>query len=111
MKKFIVIKTTFEAIHCWPECPIDEVQFLQHPHRHEFYVTMKWEVHHNDRDKEFIVMKREVDFWLQANYDKKDIGRKSCEDICDELKTAFKDAVFISVFEDNENGVVALYAD
>lgn len=107
MKRFIVIKTQFEGIHHWPECPIKEVDFLCHPHRHIFHVTVKWAVSHTDRDKEFIVQKRKVDSFLKQLpvY----LGRVSCEDLCDNLKTVFPDAVFISVFEDNENGAEVHY--
>lgn len=109
MKKFIVINTTFEGIHCWPECPIDEVSFLRDPHRHIFHVTVKWPVNHNDRDKEFIVMKRKVDAWLKVLFPDKQMGRKSCEDVCQLIKDEFPDASFISVFEDGENGAEVHY--
>ena len=35
IKQFIEIKTDFEAIHNWPECPFEDVDFLKHPHRHK----------------------------------------------------------------------------
>lgn len=116
MKKLIVVKTQFEAIHCWPECPIKEVAFLKNPHRHVFYVIVKWVVNHNDRDKEFIIMKRELDrfihltlFRIPENNFGIDLGRMSCEDIADHIHKAFPDCCFVSVFEDNENGVEAYY--
>jgi len=49
----IIINLEFEATHCWPECPIEEVAFLRSPHRHVFHVQMKRDVAHDDRDVEF----------------------------------------------------------
>ena len=63
MKRYIVVRLCFEGIHCWPECDIQDVQFLKNPHRHIFYVTVKWEVKHSDRDKEFISLKEIILSW------------------------------------------------
>ena len=109
MKRYIVIKTQFEGIHCWPECDTPEVIFLKHPHRHIFYVMMKWEVFHNDRDKEFITMKRLVEDYISLHFRGKNLGRMSCEDLADKLHFKFKDSCFVSVFEDDENGVEVYY--
>ena len=109
MKKFVVIKTDFPATHHWPDCPIPEVNFLKHPHRHLFYVVMKFRVGHNDRDIEFINMKMDVEDFIMREYYNQFLGKKSCEDIAEELMNDFK-ADFVSVFEDNENGA-EIYAD
>ncbi len=102
-KTRVVIRTSFIAVHCWPECPLEEVEFLRSPHRHVFHVTVKFDVSHNDRDIEFIKAKKEIDSYLRDNYDYKDIGRMSCEDIADRIMETFN-AAFVSVFEDDENG-------
>ena len=52
-KTFVVVKTTFSALHAWPECPYEDVAFLRTPHRHVFYVTMKIQTT-EDRELEFI---------------------------------------------------------
>ena len=108
MKRCIVIKTQFEAIHCWPECPIEEVSFLKYPHRHIFHVKVKWKVIHNDRELEFILMKRKVDQFF-FGWGGEDLGKMSCEDIAEDLHKEFPSAFFISIFEDNENGVEVVY--
>lgn len=102
MKKYIVIKTSFEAIHCWPECPYESVSFLKNKHRHKFYVKMKWVIE-IDRQKEFFVCKKEVDEYININYHQRDLGSLSCEEIALILLEGF-DADFVSVSEDNENG-------
>lgn len=109
MKKLIVIKTDFPATHHWPDCDIPEVNFLRHPHRHLFYVVMKFRVDHNDRDIEFIRQKKEIEFFCEREYKDTFIGKMSCEDIAEELMKTFE-ADFVSVFEDNENGA-EIYAD
>lgn len=103
MKTYIVIKTSFEAIHYWPECPFDSVAFLRQKHRHIFHVELKWLVSHQDRDKEFIIMKRKVNEFIRKNWDGQDLERRSCEMMATDLLAQFN-ANFVSVFEDNENG-------
>lgn len=104
MRTNVVIKTSFEAIHYWPDCPFEEVSFLCRPHRHVFHVTMKWPVNHNNRDKEFILAKREVEDFVLGKWNREDVGKMSCEDFCEALLIQFPTAVYVSVFEDNENG-------
>lgn len=103
--RYIEINTTFEAIHCWPDCPYPEVDFLQEPHRHIFYVRMRWKVSHNDRDKEFIIMKRRVDEHLSEFYNKINLEDASCEDIAESLLRRFN-ACYVKVSEDGENGAI-----
>jgi hypothetical protein len=100
-KTFVVIRTQFEALHCWPSAP-EEVAFLREPHRHMFHVEMKWLVHHDDRDIEFFMMKWEVQEYINSNM-AMDLGHRSCEMICKQLADHFK-ADYVSVFEDGENG-------
>ena len=103
MRKYVVITTQFPAIHNWPDCDIKEVGFLSHSHRHIFHITMKFEVSHNNREIEFLYMKKKLDDWIDDNYRYKHLGSKSCEDIATELLKKFA-AYFVSVFEDEENG-------
>lgn len=102
MKTTVVIKTQFTAVHRWSDCPIESVAFLRNPHRHVFYVTMKFDTM-SDREIEFIDMKDKVNWHLRNNYDGRDLGTSSCETIASELLKTF-DAEYVSVFEDNENG-------
>jgi len=104
----VVVKTQFSAVHCWPACPFEEVLFLQHPHRHIFHLTLKFPVTHTDRDIEFIRMKNEIHSYIQDRWEGKDIGSKSCETIADEFASIFA-ANYVSVFEDDENGVEVFY--
>ena len=105
MKKTIVVRTRFEAIHCWPECPYDDVAFLRNPHRHEFWVEVEIEVSHNDRDIEFIMAKRKLNAFLAAS-NKTDLGSTSCEDIAESIMNSgtFQRVQSVTVLEDGENG-------
>ena len=50
-----------EGIHCWPDAIQHQgVEFLAHPHRHMFHFKVELEVKHNDREVEFILLKREL---------------------------------------------------
>lgn len=104
MKRNIIVKLEFESVHSWPECPFPEVEFLQYPHRHNFHILCKKEVKHNDREIEIIILKREILSYLDFHYPIKfGMGRKSCEDLAQELFLQFG-LNYCSVLEDNENG-------
>ena len=104
MKTYITIKTQFEAIHCWPECPIEAVSFLRNEHRHLFIVKCKAPVYHDDRDREFIHCKHEIEDFVREQYDRRNLGRKSCEMLCKEIQKAFPFLSYVRVEEDGENG-------
>lgn len=104
MKRKVIINTSFPAIHLWPSCPYEDVEFLAYPHRHVFHCTLKFEVAHDDRDIEFIRKKSEVERALREEgfYDG-NLGAMSCEMIADWMIKRFG-ACYVRVMEDNENG-------
>lgn len=86
-----------------------EVTFLEFPHRHLFGIECKALVNHNDRDKEFILLKREVIDYLYKKYAHEealtpvcDFGGMSCEMIAEDLLKRF-DFEYVKVDEDGEN--------
>lgn len=115
---YIIVKTEFEAIHNYPNAP-NEVEFLRNPHRHIFHVECEIEVFHDDRELEFIIVKRALERFIQRTYGCNDIGSTSCEMIATVIQRYLKkryhlDAetypsqsfrnVKVKVLEDNENG-------
>lgn len=110
-RKFVILKTTFPATHHWPGVPseLEDVQFLKHPHRHVFHVTVRFVITHLDRDIEFINKKNEINRFIQKKYYNQFLGAMSCEAIAFDILTEF-DAYFVAVLEDNENGG-EIYAD
>lgn len=112
-RTFIVVRSQFEATHNYPEAPVD-VAFLSNTHRHIFHVEIEIQVFHEDRELEFILVKREFERYLNLVFHRQHLGRMSCEQIAQSIQdhlhkvypfegTARK--INVRVFEDNENGV------
>jgi len=100
-----------EGIHKYPAAATDpaleSVRFLSYPHRHTFHFKVAIEVTHNDRDIEFIILKR----WLESLYGDGiiQLDYMSCEMIAEALYEKINArypgrAVEITVSEDAENG-------
>ena len=116
MKKMIWVTFLKEGIHKYPAALTDpnlatgdeyDVSFLGYPHRHMFHFKVAIEVFHDDRDIEFIQIKR----WLENLYKGAILALdfKSCEMIAEDLYTQINArypgrAVTIEVSEDGENG-------
>ena len=94
----------FEAIHCWPEAPKGDIFFLSHPHRHIFKLEFRAPVTHDNRDIEFITLKREVENFCNDKYAGKNIGATSCEMIGCAILDNFPQIGGVTVSEDGENG-------
>lgn len=109
--KTIVVKTSFEGIHCWPEAPA-EVKYLRQLHRHIFNVVVEIEVKHMDRELEFIMVKHKLNEWLAEHFDSQGVwqmGRLSCEQVAWELVEKLSQQygtrfIKVCVLEDGENG-------
>ena len=98
----IIVKLTYEGVHNWEDCNLEEVMYLKHPHRHTFYITCKKEVNHDDRDIEIIMFKAEILNYLESVYGGH-FGGMSCEMIAKDLLEEFN-LHYCQVLEDNENG-------
>lgn len=115
-KSFIWVTFQKEGIHRYPEAGIDpalktgdwlDVSFLAEPHRHIFHFRVEMEVFHDNRDVEFIQLKRIIESWYRTNVLQLDF--KSCEMIARDLHIQLiiqwpaRDYV-VEVSEDGENG-------
>ena len=105
-----------EGIHMYPAAATDpalktgdmyDVSFLGTPHRHIFHFKVYIQVHHDDRDIEFIQFKR----WLEKCYadGTLELNYKSCEMISRDLHATISARypgreIWIDVSEDGENG-------
>lgn len=110
-----------EGIHKYPAALTEsslktgdeyDVSFLGYPHRHMFHFRVAIEVFHNDRDIEFIQVKR----YIESLYNKGtlQLDFKSCEMMADELaehiNNKYPNRSFnIEVSEDGENGCIKYY--
>jgi len=115
IKSSVWVSFRFEGFHRWPEAP-PEVAFLRTRHRHVFHVKAWKSVKHDDRDVEFILLKREVEGFCQARsqYEKEhgpnDITNWSCEKWARTLIEEFYlDGCEVS--EDGENGALLWQED
>lgn len=117
IKKFVEIITDFQAIHNWPECPFDEVDFLKYPHRHKIIIIVKIEII-NDRQIEFFLLKNKIDDIINYLFGKertKKIGSISMEEIstkiinnlCEEYSKSY---IEVSASEDGQVRGIAEYA-
>lgn len=120
MKQKIVIRLQKEGIHRWKDCPHEDVAFLREYHRHIFHFEVKMLVTHEDRELEFIRLKRTLEDMvmdiLEGPVD------ASCEKLCQKLYNFLQSAkylfqnfplenreVVISCFEDGENGAEVIF--
>lgn len=105
MNNSILVKTNFEGLHKYINAPND-VAFLRDLHRHMFFVEAEIEVFDDDRELEFIVVKRAINQYL---YTKPFDSSASCEQMAAQI-IRFLIGKFgernmcITVLEDNENG-------
>ena len=105
----IEVTDSFLGTHFWKDCPFEEVAFLKHEHHHDFIVKASCVVVHDDRDIEFLRVRKAIRKFMSSNYVKQyEIIRfcgRSCEMISTEitefLKNTFGDKNWkVSVSED-----------
>lgn len=108
----IFVTTKFEGIHCYPDAP-KEVSFLRSPHRHIFHVKAEIQVFHDDRELEFIIVKRDLDHFI--SHDEQFTPNASCEMMASVLVGYLENKwplpnlsdvrfIAVTVSEDGENG-------
>ncbi len=102
--RYIIIKFQFPAIHNWEKCNIEEVDFLKYPHRHIFHGKARAWVFHNNRQIEFISLKRKVEKYITEKYRDKELINVSCEMIAEDISNKFEELFMVEIYEDNENG-------
>lgn len=106
----VLSRLNIEGVHRWLKCPIEEVEYLQNYHRHQFHITCSSFVSHSDRDVEFIEQSHAVREYLDDKYYSSKyaclmFGDMSCEMIASELFHAFG-LSGCEVNEDGEGGAI-----
>lgn len=106
----IITKLQVEGVHNWPDCPIEEVAYLKHPHRHIFHIEARKMVTHADRDIEIIQFGHTIRQYLNDCFQCEtqnllDFGSQSCEMIANDLLQTFA-LDSCQVLEDGENGAI-----
>lgn len=106
---FIYVTLQREGIHQYPAASdLPGVEFLAFPHRHMFHIKAQIQVSHQDRELEFILVKR----WIESLFTDGvlQLGNQSCEMIATGLinqigtKYGYERKIFVDVSEDGENG-------
>lgn len=121
-KTTVFVKTRREFIHHFPGaatipelCAGDDmdVSFLAHPHRHEWGFRVETNVFHDNRDIEFIQMKRTLEAYLDTL--PMDLGPMSCEQFAKNIINHLAErwgkerSWTVEVNEDQENGAIVSY--
>lgn len=116
IKRWVEVSFQKEGIHKYPQALIDEtldgVYYLGYPHRHIFHFYVRLEVFHNDREVEFILLKRRLETLYKEGT--LELDYQSCEMMAENLIEYIKGAyinrdVIVKVFEDDENGAILEY--
>jgi len=113
IKQFISVSTQVEFIHQYAGAP-EEVSFLSYPHRHLLHITAEIEVFNDDRELEFIIVKRGLTKYLDT-LNLTEVSNTSCETLGRGILLyltshygANRDMT-ITVSEDGENGSILKY--
>ena len=105
MSIWAIVSFEFEGFHKWDSAPI-EVSFLRNLHRHMFKCKVFIEQKHNERDVEYIQVKKALNSFSSSFIEKE---TDSCETIAYNIKN-WLDINFperrnkVEVTEDGENG-------
>lgn len=110
MRTIIGVKLSVEGMHYYLDASEKHglpMKFLEFPHRHMFHIEVRVSVKHDNRDKEFILLKREVIEYLHSKYYQEELNaldfhKMSCEMIAKDLMIVFH-ADSVKVSEDDEN--------
>lgn len=110
VKSEVYCTVIFEAVHNWPGVTtvpgLEEVSYLQYPHRHRFFIKSFSKVTHSDRDVEFIWLAHRVEEFMKQRFPDGQLGSMSCEMIGELILDNFPSIYKVDVSEDNENGSV-----
>ena len=108
----IFITTQFEGLHRWKDAP-EEVSFLRAYHRHIFHVRFEVDVTEEDREIEFVLLKRELTKLVNTLF-----AGTNLDDSCESIAKKIVDfmtrsygpcpnrAARCEVSEDGENGAI-----
>jgi len=103
------VQWRFEGTHYFPNMPaeLEHVKFLEFKHRHEFHCTVWAEVKHDNREIEYLDLKKA----LKEAFSDGNWNGKSCEmiarNIADFVWERHGDRMLkVQVLEDGENGAL-----
>ena len=99
----IFVRFKVEGIHCWANAP-EHRSYLATLHRHLFYIEVRCNVSHDDREIEF----HDLLDTAKSLFTGGNMGNKSCEqmarNLATELVQRYQRSFTVEVSEDNECG-------
>lgn len=116
MTKTVFCTFQVAGFHHWPDAP-NRYAYLQDDHRHVFHGRVEVYVGGDNREVEFIELKRQAEDAFRGiaestTYDHTpDFGFRSCEQLVAELKSGLSHyaVAAIEISEDGENGARATF--
>lgn len=111
---FAEVSFQFRGFHKWNDAPA-EVKHLRNRHRHVFHVTATIKQSHDDRDIEYIMLKRDLKNYMTSTFspgEPIEFGTLSCEMIAKKLVAYMRreypkrEKYIVEVLEDGENGAI-----
>jgi hypothetical protein len=108
---YVYCQTRFIGFHCWEDAP-PQVGYLRAVHRHEFHVKLTVKVDHDNRDVEFITMRKQLDKYLNHPHPSWQLTI-SCEMIAQMIEVHMREqyryeVASVEVSEDGENGAILI---
>lgn len=115
-ERYITVRGEYEGFHAYEDAP-DEVAFLRNSHRHVFEWQATIEVHHDDRELEFFMVKWQIEREILP-FIKVQSNLGSCEMQAESILEGLVNSYgpnryyYVSVSEDGENdGDVEWHSD
>lgn len=110
MQTKIFVRTQFEGFHSYINAP-EQVKYLRDLHRHIFHVEITMTVFHDDREIEFIMLKNDVNTYLDVLKNTNHSCEQYAELILNYIENMYSTKekhryISVSVSEDNENGAI-----
>ena len=109
-KTTVIVKLAVDGCHNFPKAAelFPEVAFLADRHRHMFHFTVACAVRHDDRDKEFLMLKRDVLEYVYEQYYNEgsrtcEFGPKSCEMLGAEILKEFDAELYAGQWQGNKD--------
>jgi len=102
----VIAKIPIEGFHFYPKAP-HKVAFLEHKHRHTFFVTAAYDVTHNNREIEIFIARAKIAKHLDSLFGTPcDFENMSCEHIAEAvLDNGKADGMcWVEVWEEDTGG-------
>lgn len=108
--KTLIVTVQVPGSHFWRECPLREVSYLKHTHRHLFKIVAYIGVAYS-REREFFWCQNRILEFIHGNWGVNHGVVCFGEDSCEQIAEHIADGMGLNrceVWEDGENGAAAV---